>query len=53
VVHAGGKGAARVQVIGDPVELALFASGRLDHALVEFAGEADDVALVRGAKIGL
>jgi uncharacterized protein (TIGR03085 family) len=53
VVRAGRKGPARVQIIGDPVELVLFASGRLEHAQVEFAGEPEDVALVCGAKIGL
>ena len=52
-IRAGGNGAPRVQVSGDPVELVLFASGRLDQARVEFAGDPGDVALVRGAKIGL
>jgi len=54
-VRAGAKrpDAAAVRVTGDPVELVLFASGRLAHARVEFAGEPDDIALVRGAPIGL
>ena len=52
-VRAGRRGAAAVQITGNPVELVLFASGRLGQAQVEFAGDPDDVALVRGAKIGL
>ncbi len=44
---------AAVRVTGDPVELVLFASGRLAQAQVEFTGEPDDVALVQGARIGL
>ena len=52
-VRAGRRGPAAVTITGDPVELVLFASGRLGQARVEFAGDPDDVARVRGAKIGL
>jgi hypothetical protein len=52
------NGAARsngvaVRVIGDPVELILFASGRVAQAQVEYEGDAERIDLVRGAKIAL
>lgn len=46
-------GTSPVRVTGDPVELALFAFGRVDVAQVEYGGDPDDVALVRGAEIGI
>ena len=47
------RGGVVVRVTGEPVELALFASGRAAHARVEYDGEAADVALVRRAEIAL
>jgi uncharacterized protein (TIGR03085 family) len=54
-IHGGrARGAApAVRVTGEPVELALFAFGRIDVAQVEYAGDPDDVAMVRGAEIGI
>jgi uncharacterized protein (TIGR03085 family) len=52
-VRAGrGRGAA-VRVIGDPIELCLFAFGRRAVALVELDGPPDEVARLRDARIGL
>jgi len=54
-IRAGGNRhePAAVRITGDPVELVLFASGRIGKARVEYEGDADDVALVRGSKIAL
>lgn len=52
-VHTGKRGAPTVEVVGDPVELALFAFGRIEVARVEYRGAPDDVAIVRGAEIGI
>ena len=46
-------GQPSVTVTGDPVELALFAYGRIDVAQVEYDGTPDDIARVRGAEIGI
>lgn len=50
---ANRKEPAAVRITGDPVELVLFASGRIAKAQVDYAGDADDVARVRGSKIAL
>jgi uncharacterized protein (TIGR03085 family) len=47
------RGGPVVRVSGEPVELALFTSGRIAHARVEYAGDPADVARVRGAEIAL
>jgi len=47
------RGAPAVQVTGEPVELALFAFGRIDVAQVQYAGDPEAVAVVRGAEIGI
>jgi uncharacterized protein (TIGR03085 family) len=47
------RGAASVTVVGEPVELALFAFGRTAVARVEYDGDPQDVAVVRGAEIGI
>jgi uncharacterized protein (TIGR03085 family) len=47
------RGAPTVRVSGEPVELALFAFGRIDVARVDYEGGPEDVARVRGAKIGI
>jgi uncharacterized protein (TIGR03085 family) len=49
-----GKGRqVAVRVIGEPVELTLFAFGRRAVAEVEYEGAPDDVATVRGARMGI
>jgi hypothetical protein len=40
-------------VAGEPVELALFAFGRIDAAEVDYTGAPEQVAMVRGAEIGI
>ena len=52
-VHAGRGRQVAVRVIGDPIELCLFAFGRRSAALVELDGPPDEVARLRGARIGL
>jgi uncharacterized protein (TIGR03085 family) len=47
------QGHPTVAVTGDPVELALFVFGRVDVARVRYDGEAEDVAIVRGADMGI
>jgi uncharacterized protein (TIGR03085 family) len=42
-----------VTVSGDPVELALFAFGRQAVARVDYDGTPDDVAKVRGSRLGI
>jgi uncharacterized protein (TIGR03085 family) len=42
-----------VRVTGEPVELALFAFGRHAVAVVDYDGKPDDVATIRGAKLGI
>jgi uncharacterized protein (TIGR03085 family) len=44
---------AEVTITGEPLELLLFAFGRRDHALVEFAGPDDAVAAVRTMQLGI
>lgn len=46
-------GAATVRVTGEPIELALFAYGRAGVARVEYHGTPEDIAVVRGADIGI
>lgn len=47
------KGGTGVTVTGEPVELIMFAFGRLDQARVEFGGSAADIAAAKGADISL
>jgi uncharacterized protein (TIGR03085 family) len=47
------KGVPVVTVTGDPGELAVFLSGRQDHAVVQVEGPEAAVAAVRGAKLGV
>ncbi|QMU68595.1 TIGR03085 family metal-binding protein [Streptacidiphilus sp. P02-A3a] len=47
------KGAPVVTVTGEPAELLLFAMGRQAHAQVELEGEADAIARVRTAQLGV
>lgn len=47
------KGAGTVTVHGTPAEIALFAYGRTDQALVELLGEPADVARLRASSLGL
>jgi uncharacterized protein (TIGR03085 family) len=47
------RGPRTVTVTGDPVELALFAFGRVEVAQVDYVGDPDDIARVRGAEIGI
>jgi hypothetical protein len=42
-----------VTVVGDPVELALYAYNRRDVARVELRGEDDAKAALRAARVGL
>jgi uncharacterized protein (TIGR03085 family) len=49
----GRAGAPAVRISGEPVELALFAFGRAEVADVTYDGDAEQVALVRGAEIGI
>jgi uncharacterized protein (TIGR03085 family) len=42
-----------VRITGEPVELALFAFGRHAVAQVDYDGSADDIATVRGARLGI
>jgi uncharacterized protein (TIGR03085 family) len=50
---AARRGGPTVTVAGEPVELALFAFGRIDVAEVDYAGAPEQVAMVRGAEIGI
>ncbi|MEO9140116.1 MAG: TIGR03085 family metal-binding protein [Jatrophihabitans sp.] len=47
------RGGATVTVTGEPVELAMFAFGRLDQARVDLDGSPADIVAVRGADISL
>ncbi len=47
------RSGAAVRVVGDPVEVAMFAFGRLEVADVEYQGDEADVAAVRAADITL
>ncbi len=47
------RGAPIVTVTGHPLELALVAFGRQRVALVEYAGSAEHVAVVKGARIAI
>ena len=49
----GGGGGPTVTVTGEPVELALFAFGRIEVAQVDYDGAPEQVAMVRGAEIGI
>ena len=51
--RAARRSGAAVAVVGDPVEVALFAFGRLGVAEVEYEGDDADIAAVRGADISL
>jgi uncharacterized protein (TIGR03085 family) len=48
-----GRRGPTVTVTGEPVELALFAFGRIGVAEVDYAGAPEQVAMVRGADIGI
>jgi uncharacterized protein (TIGR03085 family) len=48
-----GKGKPAVTVVGDPVELAMFVFGRQRVAIVDYAGDAADIEIVSGARIGI
>jgi len=48
-----GKGKPAVTVVGDPVELTLFVFGRQRVAVVDYAGDAADIEIVSGARIGI
>lgn len=48
-----GRGSRRAVIIGDPMELALFAYGRQPVAVVEYAGDAAAVAAVKGDRLGI
>lgn len=48
----GRGGSLTVTITGDPIELALFTSGRQDHARVDLAGDDAAVSRLRTAKLG-
>jgi uncharacterized protein (TIGR03085 family) len=48
-----GRGAPRVTVVGDPVELTLVAFGRQRVAQVRYDGSADDIATLRDSRIAV
>lgn len=47
------KGANVVTIIGQPSELALYLTGRGDHAHLDYIGEDDAIAIVRNQQLGL
>jgi uncharacterized protein (TIGR03085 family) len=48
-----GKGSNLVTITGDPIELTLFAFGRQPVAQVEYSGDADTIAQVRGMPLAI
>lgn len=51
--HVAKRAAVSVAIVGEPCELLLHAHGRTQQALVMFEGQADAVALLESADIGL
>ncbi|NVM95138.1 TIGR03085 family metal-binding protein [Arthrobacter wenxiniae] len=51
--HVAKRAPVSVAIIGDPGELLMHANGRTGQALVSFEGQADAVALLRTAPVGL
>jgi uncharacterized protein (TIGR03085 family) len=51
--HVAKRAAVSVAISGEPGELLMHAHGRTKHALVTFEGQADAVALLESADIGL
>ncbi|WP_043847471.1 TIGR03085 family metal-binding protein [Crystallibacter crystallopoietes] len=51
--HVAKRAAVSVAITGEPGELLMHAHGRTKHALVTFEGQADAVALLQSAEIGL
>jgi uncharacterized protein (TIGR03085 family) len=48
-----GKGNSPISITGDPIELTLFAFGRQPVAQVEYSGDADSIAKLRGLPLAV
>ena len=51
--HVARRAPVSVAIVGEPGELLMHAHGRTRHALVTFEGQADAVALLQSAEVGL
>ncbi|WP_394940943.1 TIGR03085 family metal-binding protein [Psychromicrobium sp. YIM B11713] len=51
--HVAKRAPVSVAIVGAPGELLMHAFGRTDHALVTFEGQADAVALLKTAEVGI
>ena len=51
--HVAKRAPVSVAIVGEPGELLMHAHGRTRHALVTFEGQADAVALLQSAEVGL